>query len=435
MIFTIAWSVILFLVVVIIGLTLRKNENIGYFSADLWLLTAIVKLVIIVFMYCVLGSFVDRNVWVDTVNYFTNAEALSNNVMTIGDLTANMEWPPHVGYEILLGYVFKITGNSDFFAGFFNGFLSIIGSLILYKIGQYVVNQDRALKIAALFNLYPLTIHFSLYVLKDISVMLLCELCVLFGLQILIEKRYKSFYSLSLTVFILLFFRSFYAIFAILWLVICFCLQSEIGVLRRIIYIAIAAAGSIVGARFLSSSEINAGYTVGGSGSFLSFIPQMRLQFTIQSFLQVFSALGQRIVSFVILIIKELLLVFAGPFYWTYQGNFLYIYSTTNHGYRYILFENLGSFYMLLLIPGFVMFLKNRLYKNQAARFILIMIIILFCSLILVGDVRWKLSIMPYIILLSSVGLSDKDNIREKQIFWLLFELMVIFCVLIKIIV
>lgn len=313
------------------------------------------------------------------------------------------------------------------------GFLSIIASLVLYKIGEYVVDSNKALKIAALFNLYPLTIHFSLYVLKDISVMLLCELCVLYGLRFLIDKKYSALFSLGVVLAILLFFRSFYFVFLVLWLVICNCVQQKISKLRRVMYISLAAALGFLGATFLSSGEINAGYTIGGPNSFLYFIPEMRLEFTIQSFEQLFAALGKEMVSFVTLIVKEILLVFAGPFYWTNRGTFLYIYSTTNLGYRFILFENLGSIYMLALLPGFVFSMKKRIYRNQAAFFVLIIIFILFSSLLLVGDVRWKLSIMPYIILLSSVGLSDESDVRGKQIFWLLFEFMVMFCVLIKI--
>lgn len=419
MVFTIVWSVILFLIVIIIGLTLRKKENVEYYNVDLWLLTAIVKLVIIVFMYLVLGSFIDHNVWVDTVSYFTKADALANNTKTIGDLAANMEWPPHIGYEILLGYVFKITGSSDFFAGIFNGFLSIIGSLVLYKIGQYVVERDRALKIAALFNLYPLTIHFSLYVLKDISVMLLCELCVLFGLQILMDKRYKSFFSFGLTIFILLFFRSFFAIFAVLWLVICICLQSEINMFRRAVYISIAVAVSIFGANFLSSGEINAGYTIGGADSFLDFVPQMRLTFTLESFSQLFQSLGNSLVLFIKVVLREVLLVLVGPFYYLSPSNIFYIAST--NGYRFILFENLGSLFTILLFPGYVYSRKYQLTEKKPTKYLKIFILLFFCSLLLVGDVRWKLSIMPFLILLYASGMFD--NSKEHLKMWFITEI------------
>lgn len=419
MIFSIAWSIILALIVVIIGLIIRRKEDVETSSADLWTLTAVAKLIIIVIMYFYLESFIDYSAWIDTVSYFTKAEGLANNSLTISDITANMEWPPHVGYEILLGFLFKITGSSDFMAGYFNGILSIFGSLILYKIGKYVVETDKSLKIAALFNLYPLTIHFSIYVLKDISVMVLCELCVLLGLQILIEKRYKSFLPFGLTVFILLFFRSFYAIFAILWLIICICLQSGISNTRRIMYIALGIALGFTGALFLSSGEINAGYTIGGTDSFLSFIPQMRLEFTVESFVQLFQAIGNQLISFVKLIIRESLLVLVGPFYYLSPSNIFYIEAA--RGSRFVLFENLGSIFTILLFPGYFYSRKYQLTEQEPSKYIKIFILLIFCSLLLVGDVRWKLSIMPFLILLYASGMFDHS--REYFSVWFFTEL------------
>lgn len=417
---TIIWTIVLFMVVTIIGLILRRSESLNRANAELWLLTAIIKLVIIVFMYFALGTFIDETVWIDTVAYFTKANALANNTMMIGELTAGMEWPPHVGYEILLGYLFKITGSSDFFAGFFNGFLSIIGSLILYKIAKYLVDSNKAIKTAALFNLYPLTIHFSLYVLKDISVMLLCELCMLFGLQILIEKRYKAIPLFGFAVFILLFFRSFFAIFAIMWLVICICLQSNISKRRRVIYIFLAVVVGVTGTTFLSSGEINAGYTIGGSDSFLDFIPRMRLNFTVDSFIQLFQELGNQIVAFIKLVMREILLVLVGPFYYLSPSQLLYIEAT--RGYRFILFENLGSIFTILLFPGYFYSRKYQLTEKEPTKYIKMYILLLFCSLLLVGDIRWKLSIMPLLILLYVSGMFTHS--REHFRMWFFIELL-----------
>lgn len=405
MVFTIGWAILFFILTGIIGLRLRKEENIEQSSANLWLLTAIAKLVIISVMYVILGSFIDRSVWVDTVSYFTNADNLANHVVTVADLTANLEWPPHVGYEILLGYLFRLMGSSDFLAGLFNGFLSLCGSVVLYKIGEFVVESDKALKIAALFNLYPLTIHFSLYVLKDISVMLMCELCVLFGLRILTQKKYKSYFPLGITLLILLFFRSFYTIFVILWLVICVCLQKELSLPRRIVYITLAVLFGVVGATVLSSGDINAGYTIGGADSFLSFIPQMRLQFTAESFGQLFQAIANQALSFIILIVREALLVLVGPFYYLSPSNILYIGAT--NGDRFILFENLGSLFTIVIFPGYIYSSKYHLTAKEPTKYIKIFILLLFGSLLLVGDVRWKLSIMPFIILLYISGMFD----------------------------
>ncbi len=418
MFFSIAWSIIFVLIVVIIGLIIKKKEEVQTSCADLWTLTAIVRLILIVFMYLALETFIDHIAWIDTVSYFAKAEGLANNSLTISDITADMEWPPHVGYEILLGFLFKITGSSDFMAGYFNGILSIFGSLILYEIGKYVVDADRSLKIAALFNLYPLTIHFSLYVLKDISVMVLCELCVLLGLQILVKKRYKSFLTFGLVVFILMFFRSFYAIFAILWLIICICLQSRISKARRIIYIALSIALGFTGTLFLSSGEINAGYTIGGADSFLSFIPQMRLEFTVESFVQLFQAIENQWMSFAALIIREGLLVLVGPFYYLNSSNIFYI--EVARGFRFVLFENLGSIFTILIFPGYFYSRKYQLTEQEPSKYIKIFILLIFCSLLLVGDVRWKLSIMPFLILLYAVGMFDRT--KEQFTMWIFIE-------------
>ena len=424
----VGWSVVIVLGVTMMYFNLCRKKEIRKQTATAWYLSAVFKLAVILIVFIWRGTFIDRTVWVDTVHYFETASSLASGDMHFLELFRDVEWPPHVGYEIFLGLVFKLTGSSEFFAGFLNGFLSIVTSYVLYKIASFSVSKDRALLIAALFNLYPLVLHFSVFVLKDIIVMLLCACAVLSALQIMLRQRKKCYIGLGLSLFALLFFRSFYTVFLALWFVICNCVRSSIGKGKRFLYVLGSCVLAVAASMILSSGQINAGYTIGGEHSHLNFIPQMRLTFSFASFIELFKALGSQIFLFIRSIVVEIVQVLIGPFYWTKPDSIFYLYSTTQMGYRYVFFENLASIFMIVIAPGYLYYFLKRSARNEVHKMLQILILILFCSLILVGDIRWKLSMMPYIILISLTGMMDRS--KTKWYLWLLFEGLLSLCLI-----
>lgn len=83
---------------------------------------------------------------------------------------------------------------------------------------------------------------------------------------------------------------------------------------------------------------------------------------------------------------------------------------------------------MIVIAPGYLYYFLKRSARNEVYKMLQILILILFCSLILVGDIRWKLSMMPYIILISLTGMMDRS--KTKWYLWLLFEGLLSLCLI-----
>ena len=369
-----------------------------------WFICATLMIVICVLVYFFFGGGIDTKCWVDTTQYYKNALLISNNEIVLKDWISNQEWPPHIGYEVYLGFLFKIIGNNVFGACMINAYGAVFSAYLLFRIGLHLTTPNWSLKIASIYVLFPLLIHFSFYLLKDIFVLLLVELIVFSFFELLNKVCIKYIFILAGSLTLLMFFRSFYVLFLILWIAIAIFNKEKQSVLKRLLFSVLAIAVFAILITVLGMLNFNIGYTLGGKDSFLDFLPEMRVSLNWVSLSQFLGLVFSHRSQFILCSIKEILRIFVGPFFWLHPGNFVYFQSTG----RFILFENLTSIYLICMLVWRIASFR-RISKGYEAKCLRYLVLIFVISLLFVGDVRWRLSLMPYYVVL----LMQRDSKRN----------------------
>jgi hypothetical protein len=361
-----------------------------------WLILVNIMLFVFVIAYLAEGG-IDTKNWIDTMGYYSQAVSIANGTLNIGDYIASQEWPPHVGYDIFLGLLFWIVGNNVTVACMMNIFFAVLSSYVLFKIGLYLADPVNSLKTATQYMAFPLLIHFSIFLLKEMSVLLLVELTVLTFFMARNNINIIRILMVGVPLSILFFYRSFYVLFLILWMAICIFNNKKQTTIEKAVFSLLIVLIFILIISIAGALDLNIGYTLGGKESFLDFLPETRVSLNWTSISMFVSLIASHFSQFLTCAVKELLRIFVGPFYWLHRGNFFYLQETG----RFVLFENLSSIYLIAMLPRAFRGL-DEIRKDYNRKCLLWLLIIFTISLLLVGDVRWRLSLIPIYFLLTT---------------------------------
>jgi 4-amino-4-deoxy-L-arabinose transferase-like glycosyltransferase len=417
--------VLLTLITIIVSLlmafkmaTLNKK---GILISRLWLLISFFKILIVFLVYYSRGSALDM-VWSDTVEYYYTGISLNDGYTNFVYLINNIHWPPHIGYEILVGILFKLFGVHQIIPPIFNCLIWITASYYFYYLCKYFVSDETALKCSVVLNIYPLIMQYTIYILKDVTIMFLVILSMLNFMRIVFDKNNRNLFYLVVVLCILSLFRTFYTFIIVIWMLIVIILdKKQLKTIHRvsillIMVIVCLLIGNLVGFENLA----NIGYTrsEGGLGVFET---TTRLEFnSFSSVVGIIHQVSNNIVEFLKYVFRMIFSILLGPTYWFSKSGSEWI---TKYN-RFILFENLGSIFMIILFPGFIysVFTRKRIIKNK--KYIYLFLFLMLIGVVFGGDVRWKLSMMPLIIMISYAGMREFEQNKHLRSMYILMEIM-----------
>ncbi|MBN2794759.1 MAG: hypothetical protein JXR88_05090, partial [Clostridia bacterium] len=370
----------------------------------LWFLGFIFRFCIVICVFLMLGTSLDKIVWTDTVAYFNKSILLCDGKLSVIDYVSGLSWPPHVGYEIFISLIYKMFGISELIPNLINAIFVQFIAYLTYKISNMFYSNKVSIISSFLVVFYPLYIHFSVFILKDIAVATLFLLSVYNGLDFLVSRRKVSIIYFAFSILILFYFRSFFSMFLLFWMFISMIVNTYgKSIYSKIIIVVGCALSFGVSSNIIKNTKLgNIGYTIGGSAmanTSLSFIELQRIEFSVSSMIKFMLSLIKGGPLFVKHIIIMTSFIITGPYYWASQSGAELFFKYN----RFVLFENLGTIYMLLFIPLLVFFIIEEL-KLHKHNHILVLVVIIYIAVIIAGDFRWKLAMMPLLFIFISKG-------------------------------
>lgn len=425
-------STILFIVGIVftcayLTLKISKDAEVNLVFIIFWFIAAIAKVLIVCVLFGHFGTSTDP-IWADTLQYLRTGKALADGQISLSGLLVQRGWPPHVGYELLVSLLIKTFGYNELIISLTNGFISILAAYFFYELSKFFVDKRTAFFCSLFLNIYPTVVHFSFYILKDVLIMLMVELVLLFYLKTTEKKNAANIVMVVLALFLLVFLRTFFAIMLLFIILI----NTAVGKdkITKIIIAAMSIALLVAVSGFTGISTLsNMGYTVGGGGdansAALAFLPQLRLEPNMASMKLFFSLLAGNLKVFLIHDVKMVFLILWGPSYWFASSGAALV---SKYG-RFVLFENLGSIFMTLIVPGLFYSLLSRRDQICNKKLVLISLAVMFAALFIGSDIRWKLSVMPVIIMLCINGINKIFHSKQLTLCYMAYLCSFIFLV------
>lgn len=363
------------------------------------------------------------------------ADRLRSGILYTPNITFSTGSDNYLGYYYFVGIIYALFGHFHIIVSIFNGLASICIALLMYHVAASIFDHKIA-KLTLIFNLfYPQFISASYFILKDIMITFLVA-AIAWSLSK--KQRFTSFILTITLLVILLFFRMPLAII-IGVLIIFHYTFSQIsisrGFIKSFVLPSLAATLFIIVITQVKLGEKTAlsrfGYTTNIQAYHTEspgFLEEERVSMDIQGFLHVADKIIDYPSTFIHYTLESIFHIFWGPPYlYSRSGPTLHPYFPNETIFRSLL-ESLSGLFTAFLIP---MILYGGIYsfkfRKKETFLFYSFIILMTLTLIFTGNVfRWRLPIMPFVLMFGAVGCMNFFIIKPFYIIYILmFNLLV----------
>jgi len=337
----------------------------------------------------------------------------------------------HIGFPYYVGIIYAVFGHHQLMISVTNTLLSVVMALPMFHIVLHLFNNRKIGFWTLILNLfYPHYISQSYYILKD---MLLVFLIVIFiWLVVRIRENRANFFNYFWVIMVTLdiyFIRSQLAVILIGIGGLHILIGLGFGEKRAIkalffllICLSLVITFGSLSPRGRSVFEKIEDFYIGQKGYRGEAAPQYLEGATGPKdiILRIVSNPASASKDFV----KSLVVIYWGPtyFYQRSGANFFYAYG------KFVFWENLGAIMRIFLMPMVIYGFFHCLRKRKVETFLLYGFVALwtFVMMVIGGDERWSMDLMPFVLLFGAVGLVNFDRIRPFYVPYILaFNLLI----------
>jgi len=144
----------------------------------------------------------------DDLSYYEISDYQITSVEQVFDFSHFMGLMEQPGYPWILYILNNVVGHDLLAFKAFNFFILLLLSLTWYRIGLVLEGPKFARRILVLILLFTPLWFYTFFLLKDIIITLLQSLFLLAAVQFWVQPRMRHLISISISIFILIFFRT-----------------------------------------------------------------------------------------------------------------------------------------------------------------------------------------------------------------------------------